>query len=264
MKPMISEFSYGYALTEELARGIVGRLIGAPIFPSLYQEGQPGGGYDVQLPRRGAPLFLQFKLSHYMNRSTAAEWDAYSSPYYRIYLRARRHSSQHDLLQQWEARGYEVYYAAPIFHTSEELDAAYRTRLVFDKSAFFRPNDIGPLPDDDEHYVVFHPFERIALFCSGQRRKIPPPLIGADFQQHYLLRLGETKRDIDKSFFDEITRSFISVLHDWQIRPDALKGIEDQLVGTRQSVPLGARLAAHLSRIYLDAEMVVTAQSEDR
>ena len=57
MEANFSEFSYGYAITEELAGGKVGRLLGAPIFPSLYNEGQSGGGYDVQLPLQGAPLF---------------------------------------------------------------------------------------------------------------------------------------------------------------------------------------------------------------
>ena len=57
MKPNISEFSYGYALTSELVRlfGIKG--VGAPVFPSLKEEGSVG--YDVQVP--GLPLFLQFK-----------------------------------------------------------------------------------------------------------------------------------------------------------------------------------------------------------
>lgn len=56
MEPDFSEFSYGYAITEELASGKLGPLIGAPVFPSLYKERQ-SGGYDVQLPLQGAPFF---------------------------------------------------------------------------------------------------------------------------------------------------------------------------------------------------------------
>ena len=40
MKPNISEFSYGYALTDELVHSPGSHLVGAPVFPSLYQEGQ--------------------------------------------------------------------------------------------------------------------------------------------------------------------------------------------------------------------------------
>jgi hypothetical protein len=39
MKPMISEFSYGYVLTEELASGRAGPIVGAPVFPTLTAEG---------------------------------------------------------------------------------------------------------------------------------------------------------------------------------------------------------------------------------
>jgi hypothetical protein len=74
MRFLISEFSYGYALTEELANGSLGQLIAAHVFPSLIQEGRAGGGYDVQLPFRGRPLFLQFKLSDSMRTSRAREW----------------------------------------------------------------------------------------------------------------------------------------------------------------------------------------------
>jgi len=48
---MLSEFSYGYALTEQLTRSASGTLIAAPIFPSLFAEGQPDAGYDVQTAR---------------------------------------------------------------------------------------------------------------------------------------------------------------------------------------------------------------------
>src|SRR6266568_1524050 len=68
MRPMLS---YGYALTEELAGGTAGDLMAAPVFPSLYAEGQAGGGWDVMIPYPVTPLFLQFKLSHYMVRRTS-------------------------------------------------------------------------------------------------------------------------------------------------------------------------------------------------
>ena len=73
MKPNLSEFSYGYALTDELIHRHGLPLIAAPVFPSLYQEGQPGGGYDLLLERPGFPLFLQFKLADRMVKGTANE-----------------------------------------------------------------------------------------------------------------------------------------------------------------------------------------------
>lgn len=62
MKPDFSEFSYGYAVTEELASSLKARLVGSPIFPSLYEEGQSGGGYDVKFPTSGAALFSSIQV----------------------------------------------------------------------------------------------------------------------------------------------------------------------------------------------------------
>lgn len=63
MKPDISEFSYGSAVTEALIFDHGTSITAAPIFPSLIAEGKQGGGYDLPLDRPGQPLFLQFKLS---------------------------------------------------------------------------------------------------------------------------------------------------------------------------------------------------------
>jgi len=62
MKPKISEFSYGYAFTENLVDWVGSLLAAAPVFPSLIEEGKANGGYDLKLQFGSVPLFLQFKL----------------------------------------------------------------------------------------------------------------------------------------------------------------------------------------------------------
>ena len=113
MKPQISEFSYGYALTDELIHWHGTNLTAAPIFPSLYQEGQPRGGYDLMLQRLGLPLFLQFKLADCMVLRNAQEVKdhIFHVPYYRMHLRPTKHSSQHEMLLSLENQGNEVYYS---------------------------------------------------------------------------------------------------------------------------------------------------------
>lgn len=74
MKPDISEYSYGYTLTEELIRSMAQQLSAAPVYPSLIEEGRPGGGYDVKLQYPFMPIFLQFKLSDYVKRRIAREF----------------------------------------------------------------------------------------------------------------------------------------------------------------------------------------------
>jgi hypothetical protein len=100
MKPDMSEFSYGYALTESMVATAPSGVSAAPLFPSLQEEGATGGGYDVQIPFVNAIIFLQFKLSDCMIRSSAFECKEHhlEAPFYRMHLRSRRHSQQHDLL----------------------------------------------------------------------------------------------------------------------------------------------------------------------
>lgn len=171
MKPDISEFSYGYALTEELVQRSGLPLTAAPLFPSLLAEGREGGGYDVQLPFVGFPLFLQFKLSHCMVKRSAHECQLklYEPLFYRMHLRPLKHSQQHDLLLDLESKGYPVYYAAPHFHLPEELNDAYINHHVVERSVFYRPSEIGALPDSEEHHVSFKSGHPAYLFSEPKK-----------------------------------------------------------------------------------------------
>ena len=106
MRPRISEFSYGFALTRELIdkkwNGL--QLTAAPFLPSLIAEGREGGGFDLHLKSVNALVFLQFKVSHYMTRGTAkgVSTGHLSVPYYRFDIHAPRSSDQHRLLLQLE------------------------------------------------------------------------------------------------------------------------------------------------------------------
>jgi hypothetical protein len=162
VKPDISEFSYGYALTSELVRRFGFKSVGAPVFPSLVEEGHLG--YDVKIP--GVPLFLQFKLSDEMVRGTAKEAGLLGVPHFRMHLRPLRHSQQHNLLLDLERAGHAVYYAAPEFSTPADLNDAYNGKTVADRSVFWSPREIGPLPDDYEHYIVFRVGDAHGYFCS--------------------------------------------------------------------------------------------------
>ena len=172
LEPDISEFSYGYAITDELINHRNVRIISAPTFLSTYQEGQQGGGYDVELDRlSGIPLFLQFKLSHYLCRSSARERKEgkFRNPYYRMYLRPRRHSNQHEMLLDLESNGNDVRYCAPTFHTPDELNLAYLNHEVKERSLWIRPSWIGYLRDNETHYVAFQLHGR-RYVCSEETK----------------------------------------------------------------------------------------------
>lgn len=154
----LSEFSYGYAVTEELVHKSRRFMVDAPYFPSLRKEGQAGGGYDLRLDRRGVPLFIQFKLSDCMKRSrNMAEKAAISNnPIYRMHI--RNYSKQHDLLLklEQESESAKIFYVAPAFYTSNELSNAYFGQRVLKTSLFLKPRQIGKLKEGKKYHVSFH------------------------------------------------------------------------------------------------------------
>ncbi|MGA2974012.1 MAG: hypothetical protein ABSF77_01750 [Spirochaetia bacterium] len=260
MKPLISEFSYGYALTEELAGGALGSLIAAPIFPSLIREGRAGGGFDVQIPAQGFPMYLQFKLSDCLLTAKAREWNIWQRQYYRIHLHARNKSNQHQLLIDLETAGNNVFYAAPCFYTLDELNSAYLGSNVFADTAFFSPVDIGPLADRQEHYVAFTENNPQAVFCSKEPRYIQANP-AKQFAQK-LSTLFESKTNIlDSAFFRKTVDLMRAVFESTQLKLPKDEEISEHYGRLTENRLQYASTAAYLSRAYLNAELYIVGAS---
>jgi len=153
-----SEFSYGYALTEELVYWSGSAITASPVFPSLKEEGQEGKGYDVQIPQYSSFLFLQFKLSEYMvgRRNTKeVKQGKFEGPFYRISIRSNKYSKQHESLFKLEALGESVYYVAPVFHEAKHFHSGYINGDIAKNSIFIPPHQIGEFNDEKQHYVSF-------------------------------------------------------------------------------------------------------------
>lgn len=171
MIPEISEFSYGFALTNELVGWL--ELFAAPIFPSLIEEGRSGGGYDVKLDRPGAPLYLQFKRAECMTRRSAREYRRILAqggllpvPFYRFPITVAATSDQHEMLLALDSAPNHVFYAAPRFHQLSEINDAWHANAVAGRSVFVAPSEIGSL-DDDRHTVAFDRLN--SWVCSDPR-----------------------------------------------------------------------------------------------
>jgi hypothetical protein len=256
VKPLLSEFSYGYALTEELATGAFGPLTGAPIFPSLIAEGSLG--YDVQLPYFGAPLFIQFKLSDKLVRRNAAEAAEFGLPYFRFHLRSRKYSVQHDLLQHLQASGEEVFYAAPLFFSQDELNERYTTRTVFSSSALFEPLDID-LPDDEDHYVAFSAGSSFFTRCSESKKRIEKKVSASVVGESAALRLHNKSQRIDRQFFMRLSRRMLELS---RANPDSLAIFENRefLLRKRNLDAAEAGYAAFLARSLFGAELFIISR----
>lgn len=259
MRPLISEFSYGYSLTEEFAGGRFGKLEGFPVFPSLYEEGT-SGGYDLKLPLKGFPIFIQFKLSDFLGRRNAKEWDLFNSNYYRMHLRPLRYSNQHNLLLNWESKGNSVYYTAPIFHRSSELNRFYGTNQVFDNSIFFKPSDIGRLPDEDAHYLVFDNRQYAFLFSKE------PSQVRCLNKETFIEDIEKTSEgnysEINYSYFENIVKNLRGTIETEIKEEDNINFLKIKLVDSESLNPI-IKYLTYLLRCYLNSELIIFAQNSD-
>lgn len=249
MKAKFSEFSYGFALTHELVRGSGGVLAAAPEFPSLFDEGKAGGGYDVKLVR-GRPLLLQFKLSEYMKgvKSNLSEQDCFQLPYFRFDVRPRIESNQHKLLLDWERRGKLVYYAAPAFWQTTELNTYFFNEKIAQKTVFVRPSSIGPLPDDNKHRIVFSPNHSYGCFCSEPQDV--QVVWGSEALVADFTRPGTARSsDIDEAFFRRVGDEIVEMISERSNTSNRFQYI------LTDASPL--ERAALLARTMLNSELMV-------
>jgi hypothetical protein len=76
-------------------------------------------------------------------------------------------SEQHELLTSLEQKYPDtVLYASPCIRSLKGFDRAYNGSRVHERSIFFSPLDIGPLPDDEQHSVAYKRRPPTAYFCS--------------------------------------------------------------------------------------------------
>lgn len=173
MRVGYTEFSYGYAFTENLIRASSVAPSGAPVFPNLLQEGL--SGFDVRINFPGAPLFLQYKLPEVMRRGTAFEISKWNCPglripFFRISIMRADVSRQHELLMALEARHpSSVFYAAPYLRNIREFDQAYNAATIARRSVFFSPSEIGALADKKLHTIAYRRDLASAYYCSEPR-----------------------------------------------------------------------------------------------
>lgn len=181
MKSDFNEFTYAYAVTEDAIRHLTASLTCAPFIPSLYDEGKPGGGFDIKLSTPGYALFYQYKISDYIGKRGKL-WKDFDHDYYRFKIWKSNKSDQQRLMMDLENTGEQIYYVAPIFSTNKELNDSYTGHTVASKSIFVKPSDIGDLPDTKEHYWAFDGLG-MQFFCSEPIKKENPTDIASWLKQ---------------------------------------------------------------------------------
>jgi hypothetical protein len=255
MRPDFSEYSYGYVVTEEIVTANKATLVAAPLFPSLFKEGKTGGGYDVKIPMKGTPVFLQFKLSDRLERKNAKEYPKpiANLPYYRMHLRPRNHSDQHQLLIDLENLGESVFYIAPEFHLPKELNSYYLSKTVVSNSAAFSPLDLGPLVDDDEHYVVFERGTAVGYFCSDNPVEVKKTSIKEGLN-HLLMSRNVQPRILGEGGLRVITERMLDALS--RRDREEQRNVVQELRGILSNRP-NIEVAGYIARTFFDAELLI-------
>lgn len=261
VRPDISEFSFGYAVTEALVQRWRPLLTAAPAFPSLVEEGQVGGGYDVKLMRRGIPIFLQFKLADCMVRATAYEVQqrCLANPFYRMHIRPARHSDQHRMLCDLEGSGAAVRYVAPMFHRTAELNEAYLGQQVLQRSIFLRPSAIGPLTDGGNHHVSFG--SRNAWWFFSEPHRGDEPLDEEKFEAEVRFRIRQDGATaLTSAALNHLKASMIEIIERHRRRAQRA---EDLAFSRFLAAPDPLRQVGYLSRTFFGAECLVVSTTEN-
>jgi hypothetical protein len=169
MQTEFSELTFAYAVMTELtAAGATTGMLA--IWPNTRQEARLG--YDVQTTFFGVPLFVQFKLSEIVRSGRARGAAVVGLPHCRFPLRRSGQSSQHDLLIGMDVPGNLVLYGAPEFTTDHELISRSAHQTVLLGSAFFSPRQMGPLPDNDQHWIAWLPQRPGISYLLSEPRQV--------------------------------------------------------------------------------------------
>src|SRR5262245_6711339 len=208
MKRKVSEFSYGFVLTHELVDAYGYLRTDAP-------HGSRGGrmkGAEAGAAPRGFPLFLQFKASEYMKRRNAGESKLVGLPYFRFALHRKTQSNQHQLLIELEKRGYAVFYATPKIHEAVNLNSAFFEHQVVASSLFVNPGDIGELPDNRPHCVVFSGRSDDVYICPKPQR-LGGVIHGGAFAESVRQVVSEKEpQSLDDEFFNHLAGDMVSLI----------------------------------------------------
>lgn len=253
----ISEFTFGYAYTQELAKLWAAHVLAPPVFPNQYAEGKSGGGYDMALEStNGFIYFAQFKLSQEITSHWSSNQREFGEPFRRFLIYGSKTSKQHELLLKLEQPGTFVEYVAPDFGTYGELSAKYVVGGVRTGSTRVRPSIIGSFDDESDHHVVWSAGQaRVAVF--SEPRFLDGPINAGEITESGIEAYDEANLDVDVDAPVDQALTPPSLLQRLETAQQLLfqfSRASDQLFETEPDLMSRVRT---LARLVLGAEMFV-------
>ena len=142
--------------------------------PTPYEESHVG--YDAKLGTNGYVRFFQFKRPDYLGAGRGTQGQYYpNQPYYRINITPDESSHQHNLLVNLAKRGHEVYYVAPIFHDTRELDLHRSAEQIMAQSIWVPAGDLHRQQRGDRSYITYLPDGTCTLHPGGKQIRRSEP-----------------------------------------------------------------------------------------
>jgi hypothetical protein len=247
MKRKVSEFSYGFVLTHELVNAYGYLPTDAPQWSRRRRKKDAEADEDAA--PRGYPLFLQFKASEYMKRRNAGESKLVGLPYFRFALHRKTQSNQHQLLIELEKMSCAVFYATPKIHEAVNLNSAFFDHQVVASSLFVNPGEIGELPDNRSHRVVFSGRSADVYICSKPRR-LDGVIHGEAFAEAVRQVVsGREPQSLDDEFFNRLAGDMVSL-----ISPN--RRIFDELSDGKVEMS-ASTFANYLAKTLFDCELLI-------
>jgi hypothetical protein len=194
MNPEFNEFQYGYSVTSELERRFRRYLLMPPIIPSLVEEGNVA--YDAQIPLIGFPIFLQYKLSHYLTRRNARQWKYYNSRYYRFKIWPANVSNQHNELVALSQSQLYVFYCSPVFYKKIDYISYHMSNQICQNSNFIPCSALPRIFGKTKHNICYDRNGNNIRFFS-EPKKLPNIDIYSYFKK---LQKKERGMKIDQGF----------------------------------------------------------------
>ncbi len=176
----------------------------------------------------------------------------FEPPFYRFYLRPKKYSDQHEMLLELESQGNNVYYVAPKFHLTSELNDGYLNGEIIERSLFLRPAQIGNISDDSNHHVAFR--DGYPPYLLSEPRQIAETVNGRPSLLDAMTDIALTKDNPVLSIerLTEIASGMVSIIERSRVGATIDKELFNRLQELAPDEQLG-----YMARTFFDCELFI-------
>ena len=240
MKAGFYEFEFTVAFIHDFLKKNEERGSQAMVgMPTPYEESHVG--YDAKLGTNGYVRFFQFKRPDYLGAGRGTQGQYYpNQPYYRINITPDESSHQHNLLVNLAKRGHEVYYVAPIFHDTRELDLHRSAEQIMAQSIWVPAGDLHRQQRGDRSYITYLPDGTCTLHPGGKQIRRSEP------RYEFPEGTAVTRR-IDRDYYASLQRDLEGIIaqetgqepdyRDMDLRSRVVVEANGREIGSQFSVP---------------------------